>query len=77
MMREILDILCQKSLVDTVPELRDDIDQALAQLKSEILGKLPKEKFTKKNNSNCHSAPMYNAGFNNCLTQIKKIVEEG
>ena len=55
--------------------LEADIDQALTAIKQEILGKLPPMK-------NLYTTPQerlitqYESGFNDCLAQVRKIIED-
>jgi len=80
-LREILENLCHNTMGN--PPYR--IDQALSQIKEELLGKLPKE----KEDYDCLSdithadkelaetqAIAMRIGFNSCLAQVKKIISE-
>jgi hypothetical protein len=74
--REILENLCHNTMGN--PPYR--IDQALSQIKKELLEKLPKEKavlsITTVDNPNLFSLQQETNGFNDCLSQVKKIIEE-
>ena len=76
MMREILDKILFKNGVQITKEVWLDIDQALAQIKTEIMGKLPKEMPEKElwalpKISLVHIAQ----GRNEVIAQVKQIIE--
>jgi DNA-binding transcriptional MerR regulator len=90
MIREILDKNRQPPVKpkytkdETIEGQNKLIDQALAQIKDKILEKLPKEKprsqyvqLGDRDNIGLFERDLQNAGFNDCLSQIKKIIEEG
>ena len=84
MMREILVKLINTSSMDIAmgSKWEQAIDQALAQIKEELLGKLPKEKTVEqiiKSLGKGYSTNTYAIATkvaNDCLSQVKKIIEE-
>ena len=74
-MREILEHVYSCEVRSDKLDKDRIINQALSDLKQEILGKLPKEKYHVgvKNNSRFNKNV---DGFNEALAQVRKIVEE-
>lgn len=79
MMREILERLMKYEWFGCNTEARKglekQLDQALSQIKSELLGKLPKDDYKVLLESNSYGEGRVD-GFNSCLSQVKQIIEE-
>ena len=76
-MREILETHITHSPFKGAWILQTSIDSLLSDLKQEILGKLPKEKSCGKDVLGCVRCGSCDINsFNDCLAQVRKIVEE-